>query len=129
MIPAVGSSVRVTTRFRNYYYKTADQQPWNEQVYEGTVVPNERWDSSDSFCVTGDRIMPIRNISVRNVVKLEVLKGSAKAAASGIRAFRVKSTKHTYLVTLNGTKLSCTCVGFQYHRNCRHAKAVAAKIK
>ena len=130
-IPTIGSVIRVTTRYRNYYYLTAKTQPWNEVTHDGTVVPSGKRDNPNTFCMTGDRLIPIRNIAVHNVVKLEVLKGSAEksAAASGIRVFCVKSKKNQYTVTLNVTRYSCTCVGFQYHRSCRHTKAVAQKVK
>jgi hypothetical protein len=128
-IPTVGSVIRVTTRHPNYYYLTAKSQPWTEITHEGTVVPGGKWDNPNTFCMTGDVHIAIRNIALHSVIQLEILKGSSrKVASTGIRAFRVKSAKNSYTVTLNATRFSCTCVGFQYHRNCRHTKAVAKKL-
>lgn len=47
---------------------------------------------------------------------------------SNNRTWRVKSKNNTYIVTLEEDKFSCSCVGFQYHRKCRHANAVAEKV-
>lgn len=113
LMPSVGSQIRVQTL-------------WG--TYTGTVVPNEKWDPPGSFCMTGDEFISVRNIMAYNVRNLEVLKGEARKLSAGIRVFRVKNKGHEYTVTVNNNKYSCTCVGFQYHRNCKHAKAVAAKV-
>jgi len=127
-IPNAGAVVRVTTRFRNNYLY--DKSEYRYNTYEGTVVPNEKFDAPATFCMTGDARMPIRNIAMANVMKLEVLKGSARkvASQSGVRVFRVKSDKNVYTVTMQASRFQCTCVGFQYRRHCRHTKAVAAKV-
>lgn len=114
LIPSIGSLIRLQT-------------VWG--AYTGTVVPNEKWDPPGSFCMTGDEYISVRNIMLYNVRDLEVLRGEqARKIQSGIRVFRVKNKGHEYTVTINNNKYSCTCVGFQYHRNCKHAKAVAAKV-
>ena len=112
-IPTVGSTVRVQTR-------------WGK--YEGLVIPNERWDSPGSFCLTGDRYIRSRNILPQNVLELEVISGSIQKLDTDSRAWRVKSKSNTYVVTRVANKWNCDCVGFKYHRNCRHIKAVAAKV-
>jgi hypothetical protein len=127
-IPNPGAVIRVTTRYRNIYlYDTSE---YRHNTYEGTVVSNEKFDQPATFCMTGDERMPIRNIDMSNVVKLELLTGSARkvAAKSGVRVFRVKSDKNVYTVTMQASRFQCTCVGFQYRRHCRHTKAVAAKV-
>jgi uncharacterized Zn finger protein len=114
-IPNVGALIRVQTRFG---------------THTGTVVPNERWDPPNSFCMTGDEHISVRNIMFHNVVQMDVLKGEARrmAQGTGVRAFRVQHKKNVYTVTLNNMKYSCTCVGFQFHKNCKHIKAVSARI-
>jgi len=127
-IPSPGSVIRVTTRYRNNYI--FDDAEFKYNTYEGTVVPNEKFDQPGSFCMTGDGRMAIRNISLEQVTHLELLTGSARkvAAKSGIRVFRVKSGKNAYVVTMQATRFQCNCIGFQYRRHCRHTKAVAAKV-
>jgi hypothetical protein len=127
-IPVAGSVVRVTTKHRNVML--SDPDPYMYNTYEGTVVPSERWVAPNTFSMSGDSKIAIRVIDPSFVHKIEVLSGKlAKAAvASGVRIFRVKSDKNTYTVTIQANRYKCTCVGFQFHRYCRHTKAVAAKL-
>ena len=112
--PRVGSHVRVQTK---------------SGLRIGTVVPNEKWDGADTFCMTGDQHIAVRNIALCNVVTIEYNKGAPSKDA--VRAFRVKSTdgKREYIVTLSGNKVSCNCTGFTYHHKCKHADAVRRKVK
>lgn len=128
MVPTTGSVVRVTTKHRNVLL--SDANPYVYRTYEGTVVPGERWVSPTAFCMTGDSRLAIRVIEPQFVDKIEVLSGklAKQVAQSGVRVFRVKSDKNTYTVTIQTNRYKCTCVGFQFHRYCRHTKAVAAKL-
>lgn len=126
-IPSVGSTVRVTTKHRNIYYATAESQPFNFNTYEGTVVPKHKWNGDDTFSMTGDERLPIRNISLDCVVSLEILRGDS--VAKKVRAFRVTSAGSQYIVTLAGNKYNCSCVGFQYRKTCKHVTGVAQKLK
>ena len=112
--PRVGSLIRVTTK-------------WG--TYQGTVVPNEKWEKPDTFCMTGDYHIAVRNIALRNTINIEYLKGAPTQET--VRAFRVKSTdgKRNYTVIVRGNKVSCNCTGFTYHQKCKHAEAVKRKIK
>lgn len=112
--PRVGSVVRVRTKF-------------GEHV--GTVVPNEKWDAPDTFCMTGDQYIRVRNIGLRYTLNIEYLKGTPTQDA--VRAFRVKSTdgNREYTVIVRGSKVSCNCTGFTYHHKCKHAEAVKSKLK
>lgn len=111
--PSVGSQIRVQTKFG---------------LREGTVVPNERWEKSDTFCMTGDQYIAVRNIALRNVVNIEYVRGSA--IKDTVRAFRVKSTdgKRDYTVVVRGNKFDCNCTGFTYHHKCKHVDGVKRKI-
>jgi hypothetical protein len=111
--PSIGSRIRVQTKFG---------------LREGTVVPNERWEKSDTFCMTGDEYIRVRNIALVNVVQIEYIKGEPLRDA--VRAFRVKSTdgKRVYIVTVRGNKFDCNCVGFTYHHKCKHVEGVRRKI-
>jgi hypothetical protein len=112
--PIVGSLIRVQTKFG---------------THEGTVVPNERWEKSDTFCMTGDQYIRVRNIGLCYVRKIEYVKGAPSKDA--VRAFRVKSTdgKREYIVTVRGDKFDCNCTGFTYHHKCKHVEGVRRKIK
>jgi len=112
--PKIGSQIRVQTKFG---------------LREGTVVPNQKWEKADTFCMTGDAAIAIRNIALANVVTIEYITGAPSKDA--VRAFRVKSTdkKREYIVTVSGNKIDCNCTGFTYHHKCKHSDAVRRKIK
>lgn len=111
--PRVGSQIRVITKFGDHV---------------GTVVPNEKWDKADTFCMTGDQYIRVRNIGLQYVRSIEYIKGAPSKDA--IRAFRVKSSdgKREYIVTVRGNKFDCNCVGFTYHHKCKHVDGVKRKI-
>jgi hypothetical protein len=113
-VPRIGSTIRVQTKFG---------------LREGTVVPNQKWDKADTFCMTGDQYIAIRNIALANVVTIEYINGSP--VKESVRAFSVKSTdgKRTYTVIMQGDKFSCECVGFTYHHKCKHVDGVKRKLK
>ena len=119
--PRVGSQIRVLTVF--------GQRQDPPYVYEGTVVPNEKWEKSDTFCMTGDQYIRVRNIALRHVINIEYMKGAP--LKSEVRAFRVKSSdkKREYIVTVRGNKVDCNCTGFMYHHKCKHSEAVKRKLK
>jgi cupin superfamily acireductone dioxygenase involved in methionine salvage len=43
------------------------------------------------------------------------------------RVFKVKSKEKIYTVILNNNRYTCTCIGFEYRRKCRHVDAVVKK--
>ena len=127
-LPEVGAVVRVVTRWYNSYFLTAKTQPFVDHVYEGTVLPAERGDKLDVFNMTCAGInMRNRQIPMRNVVKIEYLKG--KGIKSVLRAFKVKSGDKTYIVTLAGDRCVCDCLGFKYRHKCKHSNAVLKQVK
>ena len=113
-VPTIGSQIRVQTKFG---------------LRVGTVVPNFKWDKADTFCMTGDEHIAIRNIALANVVTLEYISGAP--VKNVVRAFRIKSKSsgNEYIVTVTGSKVECNCVGFQFRHKCKHATAVQEKIK
>lgn len=127
-LPQVGSVIRVTTRHKNYYYYTYKTEPFVDTIYEGTVLPPEKWHKPGTFHMTGEGFVKTRNIAMTSVVALEYIKG--KAVKSNVRAFRVKSSnkKSEYLVTVVGKKVECNCPGFTYRHKCKHADAVRTKV-
>lgn len=112
-VPRIGSHVRVQTKFG---------------LRVGTVVPNFKWDKADTFCMTGDEHIAIRNIALPNVVTLEYISGAP--VSNAVRAFRIKSKSsgNEYIVTATGDKVECNCVGFQFRHKCKHSDAIKAKL-
>jgi hypothetical protein len=125
-IPNVGSKVRVTTRFPNYYIYTYKDQPFVDDTYEGTVLPFQKGDKPGTFNMTGDKLMRSRNIAMSRVIKIEYLKG--KSVKSDVRSFVVKSKEKSYIVTIVGKRAECSCLGFQYRHKCKHSDAVLKKV-
>jgi SWIM zinc finger len=129
--PEVGSKIRVTTRYRNHYHLTAESEPFVDNVYEGVVLPSWKHDEPYTFNMTGTRDFPERNISLNKVVDLKILNGKAAKKLEKnltVKAFKVESKGKIYLVTKADTKYTCTCIGFQYHRKCKHVTAVHKKV-
>lgn len=90
--------------------------------YSGTILPNPKWVSSDSICLsTGDTVFPFRIIERERILELGA---SAPVAASRSETFIVQGSKPgtTYTVTRDGTHWSCTCVGFGFRKDCKHVR-------
>ena len=96
------------------------------QEYTGMVVPNPKWVSSDSICLsTGDTVFPFRIIERDRIVKV----GEIPVIVSGVgkpssETFIIKGSKpgSNYTVTRDGSHWSCTCVGFGFRKDCKHVR-------
>jgi len=89
--------------------------------YTGEVVPNPRWVGPDQFCLsTGNPKFPFRVIDKDSVVGSDYV----KKVASKIRTVSVPGSKpgQSYLVELNGSASTCTCIGFGFRRSCKHIR-------
>jgi hypothetical protein len=129
-LPSVGAVIRVKTRHQNTYELDWQTIPFVEKIYEGRVVPNDRFDKVTTFCMTGDEHVAVRNIAIENVVSIDYIKGKP-AKTQVVRKFHVKSSngKKEYVVEVVGDKIRCSCPGNIYHGKCKHADAVREKIK
>lgn len=125
-IPSVGSFVRVTTTPTVYGWDDIEPKP---DVYEGTVVPNEKWDRPNTFCMTGDKYIRVRSINMRFIASVEIISGlSHKVDVIGFRAFKVESKGKAYTVGIQNSRFACNCTGFSYRKTCSHVQAVAKRI-
>lgn len=121
-IPSVGSTVRVTTRYKNIFI--FDNKRWDDKVYNGVVVKNAKWVDANSFSLqTGNKDHPISIVNLKYVLDISVIDGKM----SNIRKFKVKGSNE-YIVTLSNKHFSCECVGFKYHGKCRHVTMVKDKL-
>lgn len=128
--PKIGSIIKVTTRYPETYIFSKNK--FRNYVTAGQVVENDRFTPVGCFSITtGRKEYPVAIIALRNVWKVEeagkTLKASIKKAAP--KTWKVKSSngKETYNVVNNAGSWSCTCVGFQYHRRCKHIIAKKGK--
>ena len=91
--------------------------------YSGKILPNPKWVSSDSICMsTGDTHFPFRIIDRERIMELGVSAVASSAPRS--ETFIVQGSKpgSTYTVTRDGTHWSCTCVGFGFRKDCKHVR-------
>lgn len=129
-MPKVGSIIKVTTRYPEI--NIFSKNKWQYLVTAGQVVENDRFTPTGSFSITtGRKEYPVAIIAIRNVIEIEsagkTLKASVKKTMP--KVWKVKSSRgnEIYTVTNNAGSWSCTCVGFQYHRRCKHILAKKGK--
>jgi hypothetical protein len=90
--------------------------------YSGKILPNPKWVSSDSICIsTGESHFPFRIIDRERIVELGE---PVVAVSSRSETFIVQGSKpgSTYTVTRDGSHWSCTCVGFGFRKDCKHVR-------
>lgn len=122
-IPAVGSTVEATVRFRNILL--SNNAEYNDELYKGVVVKNAKWINADSFSLnTGNPDYPVSIIPINRVINLKVLSGKSV----NIRKFKVKGDSGDYLVIKADNHYSCDCTGFKYRGKCKHIEKVKVKL-
>lgn len=90
------------------------------QSYTGPVLPNPSWVNADHICIgTGNVDSPFR------VIEKARIEGYSQASAVPQplqRSWAVPGAKpgQVYLVTREGARWGCNCVGFGYRRTCSH---------
>ena len=117
----VALRVRNVNADRSHVYADGVICEFNE--YTGQVLPNPKWVTSDSICIsTGNTQFPFRIIDRERIVGL----GTAIVSCDKPRTetFVVQSSKPgtTYTVTRDDTQWSCTCVGFGFRKDCKHVR-------
>lgn len=122
--PSVGSSIAVTTRYKETYYYSKDK--WRDTTHTGIVLPSEPWLKADEFSMTsGEPLIKSRTINLKNVINLTIDGETAdQRIVNDTKVVRVAGSKgKEYFVTIkDGSPISCTCQGFHYRNHCRHLK-------
>lgn len=99
---------------------------FDRRTIRGVVVQTPHWLDKNYVSVnTGNPDYPVSH------VHKSVIVGFVQPDADvGIRVFRVtsKSKGKSYEVTVHAARVSCDCVGFQFHRYCKHSTAVKNKL-
>lgn len=123
LIPSANSIVKVTVSYRNINYYTCNAKPFEESIIEGVVVNNPKWVDADSITIeTGNKDFPVSIVSIKNIKKVDILKGST---SNSTKYFNVQGSKgSTYVVSVREGQYSCTCTGFKYHGKCKHGEDV-----
>jgi hypothetical protein len=120
-VPAVGSIVKVTTKWRNAYIDGPEFQFYQ---HEGRVIKPDVWMKKDEFNVeTGNPKYPVSTFKLRNVENIEYI-GETKPVE--LRSFKITSKKSgkEYIVTVGDNEYQCTCPGWNFRGTCKHAVAV-----
>ena len=122
-IPSANSIVKVTASFRNINYYTSETKPFDESIIEGVVVNNPKWVDANSITIeTGNKDFPVSIISIKNIKKVDIIKGST---SDSTKYFNIQGSKgSTYVVSVRENQYSCTCTGFKYHGKCKHGEEV-----
>ena len=126
-IPAVGSKIKAVVRMSEP--SLFAKSKFRDLVFEGTVVPNDKWTRPNAFNMTGDKDWPIREIGADMLIDLQFLDGStAKKVSvdSEVKTLVVAGSKPgvTYTVTKIGGKKTCNCPGFTFRKKCKHTDMI-----
>lgn len=125
--PTVGSQIRVTTRYKNHVLYIPGE--YVEKTYVGTVGSAHKFLAQNSFVLNTSNTpeFPRREIHLGNVINMEYLDGTtaSKQQVSSDKIWTIKGSKgDVYTVTRSNNQLSCSCVGFQFRKKCKHVTEV-----
>lgn len=127
MTPKIGMEVTVKVRnamadFRHLYASNVIPE---YLTFTGTVVANEKWLTNHLSITTGIKSFPVRSIDMARVVSINGAKTKPVKSVSKTRTWIVAGSKgNTYTVTEENGRRSCTCVGYQFRRQCKHLNVV-----
>jgi hypothetical protein len=124
-VPQPGSTITVTTRYANHYYKR--ESDWDDTTYENVpVLPPQSWTKPHEFCIPAENepFIKFRTISIEKVIDLVVHEGSTADTKHGTIVVPVAGSgdKIYSVVVTDGIAKSCDCLGYQYRKNCRHLR-------
>lgn len=115
-----------TIKVRNPLYEVRDRYFFYISEFEeftGEVIKNPAWIDDDYVTMTtGNSVYPLRFLRKDTIVGFEA---PSKIQAPAWETFEIKSSSRkggSYVVTRNGKSWSCNCIGFGFHKNCRHIK-------
>lgn len=102
---------------RNLYGGNVQQYHY----YEGEIVATPKWVEYEALCLsTGDKRFPFRIISKSDIVEVNG-KQNIYVEKPKVKQVTIKGSKgDQYVVSLDGSRSTCTCSGFQFRRSCRH---------
>lgn len=116
--------MQVTVR-NTMYDKVINQS--RTMTYSGDEIPLPKWVSYPAVALTtGNHKFPFRIIPKEDIVSIDNTAVQYKAEAVTNRTIPVKGKKgQIYLITIDGSHKSCTCLGYQFRRNCSHLAEAA----
>lgn len=109
---SIGSLVELKCRARSI--NLFSDEEYDYFTVKGTVIkPFYHTESKSVFVRTDDMDVPVRVIHHSLIVDSNL----KPAVEEDTKVIPVGN----YFVTVSGGKVSCTCVGFQYRRYCKHS--------
>lgn len=99
-------------------FKTKSVFLYGDSEYElhsikGTIVQTPSWVNYPAVAIkTGNPNFPLSIVHVENIIG-----GTAVKQVDELRAY----SEGKYIVTKVDGNVTCTCVGFQYRRYCKHS--------
>ena len=96
-IPSANSVVKVIVSKSNINYYTSESKPFEDYIIEGVVVDNPKWADANSVTIeTGNKDFPVSIISIKNITKVDIIKGST---SDSTKYFNIQGSKgSTYVV-------------------------------
>ena len=127
MLAEIGSTVEVVVSDFAPYLPTGRRE--TTQILRGVVVATPKWmaNNADLTIINSDtkahNYIPKHRIISVGGVKLQ----HPKVTADKILQVSSSKTGEVYTVRQDGRtkRWSCTCIGFQFHKKCRHATRAA----
>lgn len=108
---AIGSSVEIEYKVRDYYLYAKEQ--YAIRTRKGIVAKTPSWVEYPAVAIrTSDPDFPLAIIPLSSIVGYQKEQDNNE-----YRAYTVGK----YLVTKVNKQVSCTCVGFQFRRYCKHS--------
>jgi hypothetical protein len=91
-------------------------------TFEGEIVATPKWVDYPAIALsTHERKFPVRIIPQEDIISINNESFVAEKINPAKREFSVVGSKGDhYTVTVDGSHKTCTCMAFQFRRNCRH---------
>lgn len=96
--------------------------------YSGFILPSAKYDPPENIRMsTGIRDFPIRIIRKDLIIKIGDQDVCYKSKTTKDSVRLVEGSKGmVYTVTTQNGRSSCTCIGFQFRKSCKHIEETAA---
>ena len=122
-IPAIGSVVTLTTKYRESYIFSPNE--WRLRTYADVqVLKPERWFKPTDFKISSDDpTQPFRVIGISHVS--DIVNGNIAQLGSQNQVVQVEGSKpgiEYEVVIRDGDAVSCTCKGYSFRQRCRHLR-------
>ena len=125
----VGESVTIKVRNQLYNKRNCYAFPIAEFTeYSGTILPSPRWLDNTQLCLsTGIAEFPYRVIAKADILGLSN-KVATKADLQTVWTIPGSKAGTVYIVTREGTRWSCNCLGYGFKRTCSHVRIAKEKF-